>query len=85
MSQSIKFGTIAGQFEIQIMEEGSRKILFLQGYSKKSIPVSWGLDDGVVLTEDDLEELRNMLEPATRKFDKKVSEIVGHFMTKHRG
>ncbi len=85
MSKSIKFGTIAGQFEIQIMEDGGRKILFLQGYPKNSIPMSWGLEDGAHFTEDDLEELRNMLEPLTRKFDKKVSEAVGHFMAEHRG
>jgi len=85
MTRLIKFGTIAGQFGILIVKENNKLTLHLQGYSTEGIPVSWGIDEGAYLSEADLEELQNMLEPVTRIFDKKVSEIVGHFMTKHRG
>lgn len=85
MYLTIKFGTIAGQFEVKIVEENDRKVLYLQGYSTNTIPVSWGVDSDVTFTEKDLEELRTMLEPITRVFDKKVSEALGHFMTKLRG
>jgi len=85
MSQlSIKFGTIAGRFEVQIMDERDRRVLFLQAYPTESIPISWGMEENDQLTETDLEELRTMLEPVTRVFDKKLTEAVAHFMTKRR-
>lgn len=85
MSLSIKFGTIAGRFEVQFMDEKDRRVLFLQGLPTESVPISWGMEENDKFTEADFDALRAMLEPITRTFDKKLTEAVAHFMTKRRG
>jgi hypothetical protein len=81
-SDNIKFGVIAGGFQVRAVEKSGSFQITLE-ITPSEAPIQWSLPEDD-LDENDLEELKNMLLPVTRIFDKKLSEIMGHFCTSRR-
>jgi hypothetical protein len=79
-SNVVKFGVIAGGFRVVAVEKEDSFQLTLEVCSA-SAPIQWSLED---VSQEDIEQLKEMLIPVTRIFDKKLSEIMGHFTTSRR-
>jgi hypothetical protein len=82
--KAVLFGTISGGFNLQVSDDGHKSEVTLSAVEGDSYPIRWTLEGNVVITDDELAELKGKLEGFSRIFDKKVSETVGSFISRKR-
>lgn len=82
--KTVLFGDISGGFNLQVADDGQKSEITLCAIEGDSYPVRWTLEGNAVITDEEMEYLRGELIAIYRISDKKVSELIGSFISRKR-